>query len=320
MVGSNAPTLLIFGKTQRIGSNTHYKTAKIDHLALDNLVKNAGEYPVTDLVERTQVREMYMSDTVSVVEIINDHDEDDGEAAEAEFQDEGIEGQFVLVDDETVLGTTGYREVENCDGTYYLSWTYLDEDYRGQGLGKKMLSDVLNRLRDQDARKIFVKVSDYEEEGVNVYAAALSMYKSFGFKVEVVGEDFYDEGESQTILGLEFKAQSEGMSIADEKPVIRFNGLFEIAETDGAYTFAWIVEKSAGFFGKRSFTPEDLELGIRSVKEQGGRKIFLTFPSNLVLIHRPLQAVGFKYVGQLKDYYEEGLHELHFSHDLEGLS
>jgi len=275
---------------------------------------------VADLLERTQMREMYVSDTASVVEIIATHDEDDGEAAEAELQDEGVEGQFVLVDGDTVLGISGYREVENCDGTYYLSWVYLDEDYRGHGLGKKMLGDVLDRLRDQGARKIFVKVSDYVEDGENIYATALKMYKSFGFEVEVVGEDFYDDGESQTILGLEFKAQSKDLAVADEKPVIRFNGLFEIAETDGAYTFAWIVEKSAGFFGKRSFTTEDLEVGIRSVKEQGGRKIFLTFPSNLVLIHRPLQAVGFKYVGQLKDYYEEGLHELHFSHDLEGLS
>jgi len=275
---------------------------------------------VADLLERTQMREMYVSDTASVVEIIATHDEDDGEAAEAELQDEGVEGQFVLVDGDTVLGISGYREVENCDGTYYLSWVYLDEDYRGHGLGKKMLGDVLDRLRDQGARKIFVKVSDYVEDGENIYATALKMYKSFGFEVEVVGEDFYDDGESQTILGLEFKAQSKDLAVADEKPVIRFNGLFEIAETDGAYTFAWIVEKSAGFFGKRSFTPEDLEVGIRSVKEQGGRKIFLTFPSNLVLIHRPLQAVGFLYVGQLKDYYEEGLHELHFSHDLEGLS
>ncbi len=275
---------------------------------------------MADLLERTQMREMYVSDTASVVEIIATHDEDDGEAAEAELQDEGVEGQFVLVDGDTVLGISGYREVENCDGTYYLSWVYLDEDYRGHGLGKKMLGDVLDRLRDQGARKIFVKVSDYVEDGENIYATALKMYKSFGFEVEVVGEDFYDDGESQTILGLEFKAQSKDLAVADEKPVIRFNGLFEIAETDGAYTFAWIVEKSAGFFGKRSFTTEDLEVGIRSVKEQGGRKIFLTFPSNLVLIHRPLQAVGFKYVGQLKDYYEEGLHELHFSHDLEGLS
>ena len=272
---------------------------------------------MSDILERSQMRAMYMSDTAPVIEIIGDHDEDDGEAAEAEFHDEGVEGQFVLVDGETVLGISGYREVDGCDGTYYLSWTYLDEDMRGKGLGKKMLDDVISRLKDIDARKLFVKVSDYQEDGENIYQAALGLYKSAGFIQEVVSEDFYDEDESQTILGLELKPQAQDIEVADEKPVIRFNGLFEIAETEGAYTFEWIVEKSAGLFGKRSFSAEDLEIGINSIREQGGRKIFLTFPSNLVLIRRPLQAAGFKYVGQLKDYYEEGLHELHFSHDLE---
>lgn len=272
---------------------------------------------MTDLIDTSQVRAMYMSDMASVVEIISDFDEDDGEAAEAELEDAGLEGQYVLVDDEKVLGITGFREVENCDATYYLSWTYLDESYRGKGLGKKLLSDVLDRLRDLGGRKIFAKVSDYEDEsGNNVYASAMAMYKSFGFKEEVVSIDFYDEGENQTILGLELKPQADDIAVNEEKPVIRFKGLFEIAETDGAYTFEWTVEKSTGFFGKRSFSPEDLQLGIDTIKEQGGRKIFLTFPSNLVLIHKPLQSVGFKYVGQLKDYYEEGLHELHFSHDL----
>lgn len=272
---------------------------------------------MTDLIETAQVRAMYMSDMASVVEIISDFDEDDGEAAEAELEDVGLEGQYVLVDDEQVLGITGFREVENCDATYYLSWTYLDEDYWGKGLGKKLFSDVLDRLRDLGGRKIFAKVSNYKDEsGSNVYASALAMYKSFGFKEEVVSVDFYDEGENQTILGLELKPQDDDVVVNEEKPVIRFKGLFEIAETDGSYTFEWTVEKSAGLFGKRSFSAEDLQVGINTIKEQGGRKIFLTFPSNLVLIHKPLQSVGFKYVGQLKDYYEEGLHELHFSHDL----
>jgi ribosomal protein S18 acetylase RimI-like enzyme len=275
---------------------------------------------MSNLLETAQVRAMYMSDLASVIEIITDFDEDDGEAAEAELEDVGIEGQFVLVDDEQVLGITGFREVENCDATYYLSWTYLDEDYWGQGLGKKLFGDVLDRLRELGGRKIFAKVSDYEDEdGKNVYAAAMAMYKSFGFVEEVVGVDFYDEGENQTIVGLELQPQAEDITVAEEKPVIRFKGLFEIAETEGAYTFEWTVEKSAGFFGKRSFSAEDLQLGIDTIRDQGGRKIFLTFPSNLVLIHRPLQSVGFKYVGQLKDYYEEGLHELHFSHDLSAL-
>ncbi len=277
---------------------------------------------MSELVDSTQVRAMYMSDLHRVLEIISNHDEDDGEAAESEFDDEGIEGQFVLVEDELVLGITGYREIEACDGSYWLSWTYLDAAYRGQGLGKKMLNDVLARLKEQGARKIFVKVSDYEEDGVNIYATALAMYQSLGFTIEVVSKDFYDEGESQTILGLYLSPDSESSEqtiVADEKPVIRFNGLFEIVETDGAFSFSWIVEKSKGLFGNRSFSTEDLDIGLREVAKQGGRKVFLTFPSNLVLIHQPLQAAGFKFVGQLKDYYEVGLHELHFSHSLDFL-
>ena len=67
---------------------------------------------------------------------------------------------------------------------------------------------------------------------------------------------------------------------------------------------------------KRSFSLEDLNIGLNDVKDLGGRKVFITFPSNLPLIHQPLQQAGFKYVGQLRDYYEEVIHEMHFSHDL----
>ena len=51
---------------------------------------------------------------------------------------------------------------------------------------------------------------------------------------------------------------------------------------------------------------------MSAAHEQGARKIFLTFPSNLPLIHKPLQEAGFKYVGCLSDYYEADIHEYHF--------
>ncbi len=274
---------------------------------------------MNQLADRCVLRSMYKSDLHSVLEIIYQHDDDDGEAAEEELNDLGLEGHHVIVDGDTVLGATGYRPVEGCDQTYYLSWTYLTESARGQGLGKRMLREAMDELANQGARKIFVKVSDYQEDGVNIYGSALAMYKSFGFKEELISQDFYDEGESQTILGYYFDAGSESdddLQVQEEKPVIRFNGLFEIAETEGAYSFAWTVEKTKGFLNKRNFDAQDVQVGLDAVRDEGGRKVFLTFPSNLVLIHRPLQATGFKYVGRLKDYYEAGLHELHFSHDL----
>jgi ribosomal protein S18 acetylase RimI-like enzyme len=147
----------------------------------------------------------------------------------------------------------------------------------------------------------------------------MQTYQALGFEEELVGKEFYDKGENQHILGLRLKERPEDApdEITAEKPTIRFNGLFEIAETDGAYTFNWDVAKSS-LLGRRSFSSEDLDIGLQAVKEQGGRKVFLTFPANLPLIHKPLQQAGFKYVGRLADYYEDGLDELHFAHELDG--
>lgn len=267
------------------------------------------------------LRPMYKSDLVPVIRIITAYDEDDGEAAQADYEEDGVEDQFILELDEKIIGVTGFRKVPATDKTCWLSWTYIDPDYRAKGYGKAMVLELIEKMKSLGARKLFVKVSDYEapDKG-KVYARGLNLYKNIGFVQELINNDFYDEDENQLILGLDLIADEnpgDDYNIKDEKPVIRFNGLFEIAETEGAYTFSWDVNEAKLFFGKRSFSVDDLMIGINSVKSEGGRKIFLTFPSNLPLIHKPLQAAGFKFVGRLKNYYERGVDELHFSHNLD---
>jgi ribosomal protein S18 acetylase RimI-like enzyme len=226
--------------------------------------------------------------------------------------------------DDKIIGVTGYRAIVATDASYWLNWTYLEPDFQGKGFGKKMVLELLDKLRALDARKIFVKVSDYNDpEDGKIYENAMKLYKSIGFEEEIVNKGFYDEDENQHILGLYLQEQSESeeeVEVAEEKPDIQFTGLYEISETDGAYSFSWTVEKSKKLFGKRNFSTQDLIIGLESVKNQGGRKIFLTFPSNLPLIHKPLQDSGFTYVGRLADYYETGIHEYHFDHDLEDLA
>lgn len=271
------------------------------------------------------LRSMYMSDLPTVLGIIDEHDDDDAESAEADYQHSGFENQFVFERDGAVIGVTGHRPVDGTDNTHWLSWTYLQKSMTGQGLGTQMLTELLSKVREANGRRIFVKISDYEDpEGNRIYENALKLYQSAGFQVEVRSVSFYDEGEDQLILGLDLQPRlddvaEDDLKVAEEKPVMRFNGLYEIADTDGAYSFSWEVKASAGLFGKRIFSTDDLVLGLRSVKESGGRRVFLTFPSNLPLIHKPLQAAGFKYVGQLTDYYERGVHEFHFTHDLSNL-
>ncbi len=273
-----------------------------------------------------ECRPMQMSDLNNVLKIINTHDDDDGEAAEVDYQNNGVEHQYVLTLNEHIIGVTGYRPVEATDATYWLSWTYLEKAYQGRGFGKLMLAQLFDILSAKNARKIFAKVSDYKDPDLgSIYHNAFKAYESLGFTEEVVNHGFYDEDENQHILGLTLNVDADFSDsnidddepkIMDEKPIIRFNGLYEIAESDGSYTFSWIVKKKKGFFDKRNFTTEDLIMGLNNVKDEGGRKVFLTFPSNLPLIHTSLQAAGFKFVGSLSDYYEQGVHEFHFSHDL----
>lgn len=300
-------------------------TQRIDHKKMNN--KNLT---LTESENAPELRIMVMSDLSKVLKIISAHDNDDGESAETDYQNNGIEHQYVLISNGRIIGITGYRPVDETDETYWLSWTYLEKAYQGRGFGRLMLSQLFDQLSKLGARKIFVKVSDYEDKKLgSIYHNAFKTYRALGFTEEVINNDFYDDSENQHILSLTFNVDADfddanpennSPKIMDEKPFICFNGLYEIAETDGAYTFSWTVKKKKGFFGKPNFTTEDLILGLNNVKSEGGRKVFLTFPSNLPLIHKPLQAAGFEFVGRLTDYYERGVHEFHFSHDLKNLS
>ena len=266
------------------------------------------------------IRPMTEADIDDVVDVIESHDEDDAEDARDDFEHNGIINQWVAEIDGIVIGTCGYRQVPESYGSGWVSWTYVHQDHCGKGLGKQLFRYVLDHAIDAGAQKLFIKVSNYvDEEGRNIYLAATKMYESFGFECEIVSKDFYDDGEDQIIYSKNLAPLPEEATEKEtEKPVIRFVSIYEIAETNGAYTFRWEVTKKS-LFKQRSFTVDDIQVGLRAVKESGGRIVFLTFLSNLPLIHSPLVSAGFKLVGELKDYYEPGVHELHFVHHLDSV-
>ena len=153
-----------------------------------------------------------------------------------------FDGQFVFEQEGEIIGLTGYRMVPATNQTAWLSWTYLKEEKQGLGLGKKMTCDLIDLLREQHTRKLFVKVSDYEDsEDGKIYERALKMYQSIGFVLELTGNDFYDTGENQLILVLDLQQpvsdEEEPPQVQEEKPIIRFNGLYEIADTEGRLFF-----------------------------------------------------------------------------------
>lgn len=257
------------------------------------------------------LQEMQTEDIDAVLAVIESQDDDDAEVAEPGYrQIGGCMDQFVARIDGKIVGITGYATPPGCDETHWLSWTYVHSGSANKGLGRKMLNDLIGHLKESGCRKLFVKVSDYssEEDGA-IYAAALHLYQTLGFEIEITHNDYYDEGESVIILGLRLSDQPPGNQDAQEENVpVKFNSVFEIADTDDAYTFGWHDE------GSEIFTKEDVILGLDSVKSKEGRDIFLSFPSNFAGIREPLLAAGFKESGKLIDYYEDGIHEQHYTY------
>ena len=258
----------------------------------------------------TTIRPMQDDDLESVLQIIEEHDEDDAQEAQRDYQESGISGQYVLVYDNNVIGVTGAKRVTACDNTFKLSWTYVQKQNCAKGYGRQLMQHLLQEIKDCNGRKIFVYVSDYvDEDGIAIYAAALKLYQSVGFEIEFKIEDYYDKGESLTILGLAFrKTPTEQLSYNNESPKIVFQQLYPVAETENTFSFSWKTK----LFGK-SFTAEDVKIGTRAAVEEQASIVLISFPSNFINVTKPLFEAGFSQVGQLKDYYEDGIHEDHYA-------
>jgi ribosomal protein S18 acetylase RimI-like enzyme len=257
------------------------------------------------------LRPMTASDLARVLELIDEFDDDDAEAAELFYERHGFEDQYVYEQNQHIIGVSGFLTPPGCDRTHWISWTYMDEAWQNQGHGRAMLTALLDILKQQDARILFVKVSDYQdEEDGDVYAAARHMYQSLGFSKALQLDDFYDEGENQIIYTLRVDGKSGGGEVEIDYSAIEFNQVFEIAETDDSYSFGWDTR------GGDTISAEDIQLGVDSVRKKEGRKIFLTFPSNIAEIHDKLIDYGFVHIGSLSDYYEDGLDEHHYAFTL----
>ena len=260
---------------------------------------------------------MLEEDIDAAVGLIESHDEDDAEDAQRFYREfNGCYGQFVLEKEGELIGVTGFEAPTGCDQSYWISWTYIDAQHCNQGLGRKMLTELFDYLQQQQGgRKLFVKVSDYvDPEDGAIYAAALHLYESMGFSIEVQHDEFYDVGEAQIILGmrLQQKQEQEHSAVAQQQVAIQFNEIFEIGETEGSWSFGWHEQKGGG--SDVPFTADDLRTGLGAVREEGARCVFISFPSNYTGIGKPLIESGFTEAGSLKDYYADGIDELHYAY------
>lgn len=73
-----------------------------------------------------------------------------------------------------------------------LYWIATHIDYRGKGIGKKLLEETY-----KDARKMGCKILIAETSGLPHYAPTRAFYDSAKFELEARLKDFYDEGDDK---------------------------------------------------------------------------------------------------------------------------
>ncbi len=252
-------------------------------------------------------RPMKEEDLDRVLAIIEDHDEDDFEWAQESYKTNGMDDQYVQTFGGHVAGVTGFREASFTENTYWLSWTYLDEKYRGQNKGVKMLENLFEILKKKNARKIFVSTSDYvDPEDGPIYEKAIRLYKSMGFKEEIIHRDYYQPGESELIFGYNLNPGDPPKEIEEDKRGIELHNISQMFETLDVYFIDW------GFTGKKSFDKNDLNELLEKARSQSARSVYISFPSNIYQVNQCLESCGFHVCGRLEDYFKNGLHEIHF--------
>lgn len=258
-----------------------------------------------------EFRPMQPSDVKRVLKIIHQHDEDDYEEAREAYR-AGLDGQFVLTVDNVVVGATGAQDEEEADQTWWLSWTYLDEERQGSGLGAVMLVKMLDQMREWGARKVFVSTSDYVDLARGeVYRDAMLAYKRLGFVEELRHANYYERNEAQIILG--YRVGADPLNVPQTEPDERgvaLLGYGEIPETDGALFVEWEYAEDEGS------SPADMERLISHAERDRGRVLFISAPSDATALASLLQSAGFMEEGRLRDFYEDGLDDVHFRYDI----
>ncbi len=241
-----------------------------------------------------------------VISIIEQTDEDDAEEARESIQARMFEDMYVLLNEGRVVGVTGSYPADEDEQIAWLSWTYVDKSVKGQGLGKFMVNEMLTVLHESGIRKLFIATSDYEEDGVCIYADAHEFYETLGAKEECRIANYHDDGEAKIIYGLDNPSvQAHPVDMGEPPTGLSFDDLTEAPESEGAMAMSW-SEADGGVRG--------IDALIDQAKSKQARAIFTAFPEDFSeLAEATLEDRGFTEQGRVTDFYAVGLAQVWWS-------
>jgi len=100
---------------------------------------------------------------------------------------------FAEVDGVTVAYSC-YGHIEMTKSCFDLYWLVTHNDYRGKGIGKKLLDETY-----KEAKKMGCTIIIAETSGREYYAPTQAFYISAGYTLEATIRDYYDRGDDKLI-------------------------------------------------------------------------------------------------------------------------
>lgn len=100
-------------------------------------------------------------------------------------------------------GLWGYSIYQVIFNEAHLLNLAVDPVHQKRGIGKKMLEAILSDCKQKGAESMFLEVRPTNE-------AARALYEKRGFKVLMVRERYYSNGESALVMNLDLYEPSEG--------------------------------------------------------------------------------------------------------------
>jgi ribosomal protein S18 acetylase RimI-like enzyme len=93
-----------------------------------------------------------------------------------------------------VVGYSCFGPIPGAQASIDLYWIAVHNDFRGAGIGKKLMVESERAIKRMGGRRIYVETSSRAQ-----YQPTRAFYLACGYKQEALLEDFYAPGDSKVI-------------------------------------------------------------------------------------------------------------------------
>ena len=215
-----------------------------------------------------------------------------------------------------MIGMTGYRPEPDTRHAAWLSFTYIQEDFRKTGNAYWMMLQLRDVLEARGIERLFIATSDYvdEETGEDIYLPARNFYENkLNAEREIRLENFYAPGEARYIYSLPVIDRTSAATPPPEGVKARFVGLDEASESDTSYVVVWEEQIGDMPDPESKLATKSLQDLVAEVSTYSGRALFVTLPDYISAQHsRELRDAGFRELGTLRDYFSKNVGEVHW--------